>query len=334
MRWSGWLIRTPRSWASGAAATLAAPYIPYTQAMDRGPQLLPEGSELGRVHLHVTDAERARVFWTRYVGLTETPSDGDSIHLGVENKTLLVLHPDAGEGAARRSTGLYHVAIHVPEQKDLALLVARLATLEYAQSPTDHTATMATYFDDPDGIGIEITYETPERGRMLILPDGRPVAQLTGESSYRGVTEALDVQDLLSVLGPDDDLSAPLPAGTCIGHVHLHMRDIETGRNFFERLIGFHLRLHMSNIGMSDYGLDQDTEPHSLAINSWNGPGAEPRPEGSAGLKHWELLLPAGAALEELKGRLDAEGWSYDSVHGGISLRDPSGTELRVLTAP
>ena len=191
---------------------------------------------------------------------------------------------------------------------------------------------MATYFDDPDGIGIEITFETPERGRMLILPDGRPVAQLTGETGYRGVTEALDVEELLSEVDAGDDLNTRLPAGTRVGHVHLHMRDIEAGRHFFEKVIGFHLRLHMSNIGMSDYGLDPDTEPHSLAINSWNGPNAEPRPEGSAGLKHWELLLPSGGALDELKGRLDSEGWAYDSTRRGISVRDPSGTELRILS--
>lgn len=301
--------------------------------MERGPQLLPQGSQLGSVHLHVTHAERARLFWSHYVGLTELPSDDGTIRLGVADKPLIVLHPDAVEPAARRRTGLYHVAIHVPEQKDLALLVARLATLEYGQSPTDHTATMATYFDDPDGIGIEITFETPERGRMLILPDGRPVAQLTGETGYRGVTEALDVEQLLSHVTAEDDLNTKLPPGTRIGHVHLHMRDIEAGRHFYEKLIGFHLRLHMSNIGMSDYGLDPVTEPHSLALNSWNGPTAEPRPEGSAGLKHWELLLPTAAALEDLKGRLDAEGWNYDSTRRGISLRDPSGTELRVLSA-
>src|SRR5690625_4521500 len=301
--------------------------------MNRGPQLLPQGSELGRVHLHVTDAERARLFWTRYVGLQELPGDGSVIELGAGDRPLIVLYPGASQRQQPRRTGLYHVAIHVPSRRDLALLVARLATLEYRQAPTDHTATEATYFDDLDGIGIEVTFETPERGRMLILPDGRPVAQLAGESGYRGVTEALDVEGLLAELTPEDDLTTPLPAGTRIGHVHLHLRDIEAGRYFYEKLIGFHLRLHMSNIGMSDYGLDPVTEPHSLAINSWNGPGAAPQPEGSAGLKHWELLLPEEAALQELKGRLDSEGLRYDSVRNGISVRDPSGNELRVLSA-
>src|SRR5690625_1899251 len=146
--------------------------------MNRGPQLLPQGSELGRVHLHVTDAERARLFWTRYVGLQELPGDGSVIELGAGDRPLIVLYPGASQRQQPRRTGLYHVAIHVPSRRDLALLVARLATLEYRQAPTDHTAAEATYFDDLDGIGIGVTVETPERGRVLILQAGRPGARL------------------------------------------------------------------------------------------------------------------------------------------------------------
>lgn len=300
----------------------------------RDHQLLPQGSELGAVHLSVTDGERARQFWTRYVGLTEQPADDGSLRFGAGDRTLIVLHPGANGPVVRRRTGLYHVAIHVPSKRDLALLVARLATLEYRQGPTDHTATIATYFDDPDGHGIEITFETPDRGRMFILPDGRPVAQLTGESSYRGVTEALDVQDLLGELTPEDDLTATLPAGTRIGHVHLHVRDIDEAKRFYESLIGFHQRLHMTDIGMSDFGLDETTEPHSLAVNAWSGPNAQPRPEGSAGLDHWQLILPDETALEELRERLSATDWPFEDITDGISVKDPSHNELRVLITP
>ena len=285
------------------------------------------------MHLSVTDAEPARLFWTRYVGLTELPSLDDTIRLGAGDDELIVLYPNASGPVERRRTGLYHVAIHVPTKKDLATLVARLAALEFGQSPTDHTETMATYFSDPDGNGIEITFETPERGEMLILPDGRPVARLNADGSYRGVTEALDVEDLFTELRQDDDVTVPLPAGTRIGHVHLHVQDIGEGKRFYVDLLGMHSLLHMSDIGMSDFGLDDNTVPHSVAINQWHGAGAQPRTQGTAGLRHWELFVPDDTPLDELKQRLADADWQYREVDRGVSVDDPAGNTVQVLVA-
>src|SRR5690625_7970121 len=118
--------------------------------MNRGPQLLPQGSELGRVHLHVTDAERARLFWTRYVGLQDLPGDGSVIELGAGDRPLIVLYPGASQRQQPRRTGLYHVAIRVHSRRDLASLVARLATLEERQAAPDQPPTDATYYEHPD----------------------------------------------------------------------------------------------------------------------------------------------------------------------------------------
>lgn len=293
-------------------------------------QLLTEGSRLGEVHLAVTDGERSTQFWTRFVGLQQQESDDGSIRLGVGDSTLIVLHPGAQSPVVRRRTGLYHVAIHVPDQAALATLVARLATLRFGQSPTDHTSTMATYFNDPDGNGIEITFETPERGEMLILPDGRPVARLR-DGTERGVTEALDIDELFSVIDSETDLDVPLPEGTRIGHVHLHVQDIEAGKDFYVNVIGMHSLLHMDSMGMSDFGLDQTTQPHSLAINEWNSRAAAPRPEGTAGLIHWQLRVPHETTLKELRGRLEAASWPYEDTDGGLLVADPSGNRLEVI---
>lgn len=295
-------------------------------------QLLTEGSRLGEVHLAVTDGERSRQFWTRYVGLQEQPSTDGTIRLGVGDSTLIVLHPGAQGPVVRRRTGLYHVAIHVPDQKALATLVARLATLRFGQSPTDHTSTMATYFSDPDGNGIEITFETPYRGEMLILPDGRPVARLK-DGTERGVTEALDIDELFSVIDSETDLDVPLPAGTRIGHVHLHVQDIEAGKDFYVNVVGMHSLLHMAGMGMSDFGIDQTTQPHSFAINEWNSPMAAPRPEGTAGLIRWQLEVPDASALAELWSRLEAANWPFEATENGLLVADPSANQLEVVTA-
>ncbi len=58
-------------------------------------QLLPPDAKLGPVHLAVSDAERAKTFWTNYVGLTELLDDEDNIHLGAGDDELIVLHHGA-----------------------------------------------------------------------------------------------------------------------------------------------------------------------------------------------------------------------------------------------
>jgi catechol 2,3-dioxygenase len=290
------------------------------------PQLLPSEARLGAVHLDVTDAERARIFWTQYVGLTEIDTTDDEIRLGIEGESLIVLHPGASGPVVPRRTGLYHVAIHLPSQKELARVVARLFGLRYPNSPTDHAETMATYFSDPDGHGIELTFETPGRG-ALVQGDGSGMA-IMADGSTQGPTEALDVQMLLSDLSKDDDLMAPMPAGTRIGHVHLHVTSLEKARHFYRDLIGFGDLRQMDNWGMSDLSLETSFVPHALAINVWNGSRATPRPEGSAGLRQWMVFVPAASDLESIAERLSGAGVPFTREGDRIVVQDPFSNTL------
>ncbi len=292
---------------------------------------LPTDSRLGSVRLLVTDVDLSTRFWTEYVGLSQLTSDGDEVSLGSQGEELIRLVPGATGPVVQRRTGLYHVAIHVPTQRELARIGARLNALRFGHAPTDHTSTMATYFSDPDGNGIEITFETPERGEMLILPDGRPVARLAATGEYRGVTEALDQQELYGALEQGDDLALPIQGQARIGHVHLHVRDLEENRLFYDNVIGFRTLLNMSAMGMADFALDDHTAPHSLAINSWAGSGAQPRPEGTAGLLNYTLLLPHEDAFDALKQRLEDANVSFEETDDGLDVQDPSGNELRVI---
>src|SRR5207253_4273648 len=65
-----------------------------------------------------------------------------------------------------RTSGLYHLALLVPDRRELARVIGRLARLRWEQYPTDHVMTKANYLWDPDGNGIEIYIESPEDGTM------------------------------------------------------------------------------------------------------------------------------------------------------------------------
>jgi len=129
-------------------------------------QSIASATGMGAVDLAVTDADRALRFYRDYVGLTPIPGDGPEIHMGAAGREILVLHPGAERRVVPRTSGLYHFAIVVPDRRELARVIGRLARLQWDQYPTDHVMTKANYLWDPDGNGIEIYTESPEDGTL------------------------------------------------------------------------------------------------------------------------------------------------------------------------
>lgn len=302
---------------------------PSTPANAPASQLLPETARMGAVHLAVTDADQARLFWTRAVGLTVLAEDADTISLGAGDHILVELHPGASGPVVTGRTGLYHVAIHVPTRKDLALLTYRLFALRYPNSPTDHLVSETTYFSDQDGNGIEITFETPHRGEMVVQANGQFGAVTTDGQPHSG-REAVDLESLFGELSEGDSLEEPLPPGTRVGHVHLHVDNLDRAATFYRDVIGFRPLMSMPAIGMADFGLDHVTVPHALAINTWSGVGAQPAPEGTSGLRHFTLELPDAADLDALAGRLRAAGHAFEQDEATLKVLDPARNHLQV----
>lgn len=296
------------------------------------PQLLPEAARLGPVHLAVTDGDHARSFWTRAVGLTVLEENDTTITLGSGDQPLIVLHPGASKSVEARHTGLYHVAIHVPTRKDLALLTYRLYALRYPNSPTDHLVSETTYLSDQDGNGIEITFETPERGEMVVQPNGQFGAVTVDGQPHSG-REAVDLESLFGELSEGDSLETPLPAGTRVGHVHLHVNNLDQAQTFYRDLIGFRPQMSMPAIGMTDFGIDRVTVPHALALNTWQGEAALPAPEGTSGLQHFTLELPSAADLEALATRLQQAGHAFEQQGSALTVLDPARNQLSVVVS-
>src|ERR1041385_640274 len=90
-----------------------------------------------------------------------------------------------------RHTGLYHVAIRYPARRDLAIAVRRvLAAGIPVQGASDHGVSVSIYLADPDGNGLELTWDrppeqwphTPEGGVELRMADPFDLDQLLGEA--------------------------------------------------------------------------------------------------------------------------------------------------------
>ncbi len=282
---------------------------------------------MGAVHLAVTDGDRALRFYRDYVGLTRLASTGPEIRLGAASRELVVLYQGAERSVLPRTSGLYHLAIVVPDRRELARVIARLGRLGWDQYPTDHVMTKADYLWDPDGNGLEIYVESPEDGTMGFAngtfvaydKDGRP----------RSGREPIDLGEMFSHLAPEDRLDAPMPAGTRMGHVHLHVADVEDALRFYCDLVGFDVMGHVPGVGFVSAG----GYHHHLGLNTWAGRGAQPAPPGSAGLRRFTIELPTRRDLEDVAGRLERGEVQVAEVAEGFAAVDPSANQVVFRTA-
>jgi catechol 2,3-dioxygenase len=289
-------------------------------------QSIAAATGVGAVDIAVTDSDRALRFYRDYVGLTPLPTDGAEIRMGAAGREIVVLHPGAERPVEPRTSGLYHLAIVVPDRRELARVIARLAQLRWDQYPTDHVMTKANYLWDPDGNGIEIYVESPEDGTMGMVNGTYGAWDKYGRP--RSGRDPIDLEELFSHLSEDDrtkdGLRAPLPPGTKMGHVHLHVADVDDAQRFYVDLVGFDVMGKMPGVGFSSAG----GYHHHLGLNTWAGQGARPASPGSAGLRRFTIELPTQRDLDDVVNRLEHGKVRVSEEAGGLAAVDPSANRV------
>lgn len=288
-------------------------------ARQRTANNLPERLTWGPLTLSVTDLDRAEVFWTAVVGFVRRPEPGPGLALGTPDRTLVVLQPGATSPVAKGYAGMYHVAFGMPSQAEFSRRMQRFIDLHLPFSPVDHLMSKAIYISDPDGHGIEIAFETPERfGRFSF--DGSGFAMVDATGRPHSGRERLDLRaELAEADGSDPAL--PLHRDTTVAHLHLHVPALDTSLAWFERL-GFARNLTLPDFGMADMGTGA-SYTHRLAMNLWAGPGARPAPAGSARLLSYRLETPDTDTFAAARAQL-----TEDPETGAMMGTDPAGVTL------
>jgi catechol 2,3-dioxygenase len=270
-------------------------------------------TRMGAVHLTVADLERSVTYYRDAIGL-EVLGDGDGgASLGAGGAELVRLVQEPGARPSRGHTGLFHLALRVPERADLARWLAHAARDQVPLAGmSDHFVSEAIYLQDPDDHGIEIYHDRPRE-----LWEGR-VGEMT--------TVALDVDGLLGEL--DDPAFEPfdaLPAGTDMGHVHLRVADIPSTVAFYRDLVGFDL---MTTYGLHAAFLAAGGYHHHVGGNVWQSMGAPPPPPGTAALRLATIVLPTTVERDRIAERVRDAGGEIDEHDEGPVIRDPSGNRL------
>jgi catechol 2,3-dioxygenase len=292
------------------------PALPGTYGQPPRGFRLPNDTRLGPVRLRIADLARSTDFYESVLGMRVLERDDARASLGAQgdDQVLVELREQAGtRPAARRGRlGLYHFAILLPGRPALGRFAGHLGDIGVKAGAADHLVSEAFYLQDPDDLGIEIYADKARNtwrrvGRELMI-----------------ATDPLDTEALLRAAG--DERWNGMPAGTAIGHIHLHVGDIEAAAAFFCDALGFD-RMTWSYPGALFLGAGG--YHHHVGTNTWAGPGAQPRPE-EAGLLEWIIELPDAAAVNAAAANVSAAGYTATRDRDDVLTADPWGTVVRL----
>jgi catechol 2,3-dioxygenase len=287
--------------------------------MNTQQESIDPATHIGRVALVVSDLERSLAYYQSRIGLHLLDQSANHASLGVDGRELLWLQeqPGARPFPQRGYSGLYHFAILLPSRAALGAELRHLAeTGTPISGASDHGVSEALYLTDPDGHGIEI-YRDRARDEWPRLANG--------ELSM--VTEPLDARGILEAGG---DLTwNGMPVETMMGHIHLHVGDINKAEAFYIGTVGFDLIQHF---GAQATFLSAGGYHHHVGANVWAGRGVPPAPEDAARLLWYEIVLPNEEALQAVLERIRAAGLPVEEHDAGWMVRDPSQNRVVLRT--
>lgn len=282
---------------------------------------LPSDTRLGPVRLQVADLARSVDYYQQVLGLRVVAQTSGRASLAAQgdDTVIIELHelPGARAVPRRGKLGLYHYAILLPDRASLGRFVAHLSRIGAYAGMSDHLVSEAVYLTDPDGLGIEVY---SDRDRSTWKHEGRQLAM---------ALDPLDIKSLVKAAG--DVPWSGMPAGTKIGHVHLHVADIAEAEAFYHAALGF------DKVVWSYPGalfLSAGGYHHHLGTNTWAA-GAPPSEEDDARLLEWTVVVPSRADAAAAAQSLEAGGYSVhaDADRQSWTTADPWGTPLRIAAA-
>ena len=275
---------------------------------------------LGPVRLAVADVDRSVDWYRRVLGLEAVPADaGSEAALGVpggDDLVRLVSRPGANPHPGHGRLGLYHFAVLLPDRPSLGTFLTHARKLGVPLGASDHGVSEALYTSDPDGLGIEV-YADRAVEAWPRAPDG-------------GLAMGTAPLDAASLIAARDRPWSGAPRGTRIGHVHLHVGDLEAAERFYADGLGLEPTVRGYPGALF---LAADGYHHHLGLNTWAGPAATPAGPDDAALLEWKVHLPDDGAVRAAADRMRSRGFEPLPDGEGSAFEDPWGTRVALTVA-
>lgn len=264
---------------------------------------------MGAVELNVKDLAKLKAFYSELVGLEILEESSDEILLGDGPNEIIKLYQEENYTNAEISeAGLYHSAIVFPTRYSLALAVERVinSSPEVYQGSSDHIATEAFYFTDPEGNGVELYFDKP-RSDWKYGADGKP---LMG-STYINETDYINQHK---------NLVESTDQNTTMGHVHLKVGNIIDSKNFYTKILNFDLMNEMPQALF----ISKDNYHHHIGMNTWESAGSTERQENTYGLRSFTINFHEKNFFDEVLTNLKNDSIDYDEISDKVvKTQDP-----------
>lgn len=261
------------------------------------------------VKLNAQNSAELAAFYQEAIGLTLIKEETDLYYwLGTPDQKVLLEIEQTDVAPNQETTGLYHLALLLPTYEDLGTVLRHLIVGQYPLTgASDHGYSNALYLNDPEGNGIEI-YWDKDVSEWDILEDG----------SIAGVTEPMDAEAALEAARTSFD---GMPNGTTMGHVHLHVDELENSLDFYTNVLGLGLKY---KFGPAALFLATGEYHHHLGANIWKQGNLTHPQEGAPGMD-FTRWTGSKEDLEFIKTQLDERDYDYTETDGTLTVNDPAG---------
>ncbi|MHA6261555.1 VOC family protein [Sporosarcina sp. CAU 1771] len=265
------------------------------------------------VNIKVQDLDRSLTFYQKVLGFQILEQTDKTAKLTTDGNTniLSLEQPENVVPQQGKTTGLYHFALLLPKRSDLADIVHHFIEIGFRFGSSDHLVSEALYLSDPDGNGIEI------------YTDREPSEWTWTNGEVAMTVDPIDFTDLLSE-GKQTEWSG-LPAGTIMGHIHLHVSELKKAEEFYTQGLGFEV---VSRFGNQATFIATGKYHHQIALNTWAGVGAPTPPLNSVGLKSFSIVLADDTTRQNVIARLKDIGFSVTEENGSFITHDSSGNQI------
>ncbi|HZG71869.1 MAG TPA: VOC family protein [Chondromyces sp.] len=269
------------------------------------------------VHLKVENLSRSLEFYQNLMGFQVLNQSEKKAVLTANGITplLTIEQPEDIIPKQMRTTGLYHYALLLPTRKDLGKLITHLLNEQYPlQGASDHGTHDALYFADPDGNGIEVAADSDpstwydKTGKLDVSQNG-----------------PMDVESVIAAA--NGERWKGIPEGTIIGHIHLHVSDLEKTKEFYHDGLELDIVIDIPNqaIFFSSGGYH-----HHIGTNIWNGKNAPKPALNSVGMLFYTLVIANEETRKSIAVKLEAMGYRVTEDSGELFTEDPSGNRIHL----
>lgn len=269
---------------------------------------------VGHVRIKVENLERSLKYYQEVIGFNILEQTKTTAKLTTDGKTsiLSIEQPPNVIPSRGKTTGLYHFAILLPHRSDLANITHHFIENKIQIGSSDHLVSEALYLSDPDENGIEI------------YVDRNPSDWDWYNEEVAMTVDPLDFENLLSNAKTEQPWKG-LPAGTVMGHIHLHVSDLKKAEEFYTKGLGFEV---VNRYGSQALFISTGKYHHHIGLNTWNGVGAPTPPVNSVGLESFTLILPNEETREQIVQKLKEIGTSVTREDEIFITLDPSGNKV------